>query len=56
MGRQRRAGVAANSATDTAATAAAAAPNTAGVQRTLPGWAAAGDATGGGVVLLSLCE
>ena len=56
MGRRRGAGVAANAATDAAATAAAAAANAAGVLRTLPRRAAAGDATGRGVVLLSLCE
>ena len=48
MGRRRGAAVAANAATDTAATAAAAAAaNAAGVLRTLPGRAAAGDATEG---------
>ena len=49
--------MAANAATDAAATAAAAvAANAAGVPRTLARRAAAGDATGRGVMLLSLCE
>ena len=51
------AGIAANAAMDAAAiAAAAAAANAAGVLRTLPRRTAAGDATGGGMVLLSLCE
>ena len=51
------AAVAANAATDTAATdAAVAAANAAGVLRTLPGRAATGTLLGGGVVLPSLCE